>query len=73
MNEITYDNSNNLCAIGSMSKGTVFRCDSGWYMLTDEASPGNATAVSLITGDLKIFRCNDKFEVFTGILHINCR
>lgn len=78
MNEITYDNSNNLCAIKDMCIGTVFYYEGKWYMLTNELSKNDqdkeyATAVNLATGELGTFNCNDTVEVFSGILHINCR
>lgn len=74
MNEITYD-SNKLCVIKDMCMGTVFYYESNWYMLTDDASQDKMymTAVNLATGELESFDCNATAEVFSGILHINCR
>lgn len=77
MNEITYDN-NKTCAIKDMCMGTVFYYKSNWYMLTDEWSQDNQdkkyiAAVDLATGELGSFNCNEEAEVFTGILHINCK
>lgn len=76
MNEITYDNRNKISAIEDMCVGTVFYYKDKWYMLTDEAFPGDEkyfTAVNLATGELGSFNCNYEAEVFNGILHINCR
>lgn len=74
MNEITYD-SNKLCVIKDMGKGTVFYYEGNWYMLTDDVSQDREyfTAVNLATGELESFNCNATAEVFSGILHINCR
>lgn len=74
MNEITYDNNKN-CAIKDMCVGTVFYYESNWYMLVDERSQDKKylTTVNLATGELDSFNCNDTAEVFSGILHINCR
>ena len=74
MNEITYDN-DKLCVIKDMCMGTVFYYEDNWYMLTDEASQDREyfSAVNLATGELGSFNCNATAEVFSGILHINCR
>ena len=78
MNEITYDNNNKTCAIGDMCSGTVFYYEGKWYILTNELSKNDqdknyATVVDLATGELGSFYCNYEAEVFSGILHINCR
>lgn len=77
MNEITYDD-NKTCAIEDMCMGTVFYYKGNWYMLTNGLSKNDqdskyATVVNLATGELGSFYCNYEAEVFSGILHINCR
>lgn len=75
MNEITYDKDSKICAIRNMQEGTIFYFEGNWYILTDELSEERkyATVVDLATGKLEYIYRDDKAEVFSGILHINCR
>ena len=75
MNGITFDMDNKICAIKDVYVGTVFYYNSVWYMMTNEMSQNKryTTAINLATGELVEFCDTDEVEVFTGVLHINCR